>query len=283
MKWVDFHSPNISLPVVKRRLGLELAELLNSAGLFLTQGGWGLLKQNCYPDRRAYYNATQRLRKKGLLASGSVGGRTPELRLTNEGCEGMAACFRPENSWNRKWKGIWYMFVYDIPEKDRQYRDVLRQFLKRLRLGCLQQSVWVTPNDIRPEFDDLREAAGVDGFAYLFEVRTVLGLPRGKVVEDAWNFDRINEIQAHYCKVYSRNLDLLLENQVGLGNLVELLRNELEAYRSVFEIDPLLPSALCPSGYKGRQVYALHQQIVETIALRINDYTSESTAVDLDM
>ncbi len=282
MKWVEFHSPNISLPVVKRRIGVELLEMLDLAGIFLSRGGWGLLNRNCYPSQRTYYNATRRLRNRGLVASRSVGGKTPVLHLTDEGREYLPDCFRPEKSWNRKWNGIWYLFVYDVPEVDRKYRNVLRLFLKRLHLGCLQQSVWVTPNDIRPEYDDLAEAAGVNSFAYLFESRTVLGLPARRVVESAWDFDLLYEIQNHYCEVFGENLVRLEGGAADAEHLAQLLRNALCAYRSAFELDPLLPRSLWPADYRGEQVYFLHRKMVAAIATQLNKCSSELTAVNLE-
>ncbi|VGO22150.1 PaaX family transcriptional regulator C-terminal domain-containing protein [Pontiella sulfatireligans] len=271
MRWVEFHDPNISLPVVKRRIGLELMEMLDLTATFLTQGGWGLLKKSCYPNEKAYWNAVYRLRKSGLAVTGQGGGRIPVLRLTEEGEGVLAAYFRPEKYWNRSWNGIWYLFVYDIPERNRVYRDGLRKYLKRLHMGCLQQSVWISPNDIRPEFDDLAKAAGVDSFAYLFESRTVLGLPNRRVVDDAWNFDRLNEIQQRYCDVFGENLDRLSSGVCDAEALAFLVRDELGAYRSAFVLDPLLPRVLRPSGYMGEKVYSLHNQIMHAVASRLEN------------
>ena len=282
MEWVRFHSPDISLPVVRRRLGLELMELANTVGLFLTHGGWGLLNQNCYPNRKPYYNACQRLKSKGLAVVRREEGEIPRLYLTNEGQQGLAACFNAEKLWNRKWNGIWNLFVYDVPEKDRQYRDGLRQFLRLMRLGCLQQSVWITPNDIRAEYDDLVEAAQADAVSYLFEARTVLGLPTDAVVEGAWDFGRIKEVQQRYCEVFSENLELLGAGGADASRLVQLLRQEAEAFRSAFELDPLLPKALLPVGYCGGEVWRIHRHVVEGIARALNQYSSKSTAVDLE-
>ena len=52
---------------------------------------------------------------------------------------------RPEKFWNRKWDGIWYVLAYDVPEPQRSYRESLRRFLQRLRMGGLQGSGWVSP------------------------------------------------------------------------------------------------------------------------------------------
>lgn len=46
----------------------------------------------------------------------------------------------------KKWDGKWRIVVFDIPEKDRMFRDILRLHLKNLRFLKLQQSVFVSPH-----------------------------------------------------------------------------------------------------------------------------------------
>ena len=259
MDWVGFHHPDFSFPVVRRRAGVEIMEMLEMATLFLSGGGWALLNRSCYPNQAAYLNAASRLRKSGLVVKRSEGGKAPQLFLSETGKDALPDYFSPERFWNGKWNGIWYMLVYDVPEVDRKYRNVLRLFLKRMRMGCLQQSVWVTPQDIRPDFDDLATAANVDAFAYLFEARTVLGLPSRQVVEDAWDFDRLSSLQEHYCAVMEKNIARLEAGVFNRGELAVLMRMAIEAYHGVFAEDPLLPTALHPSNYHGKRVLALHR------------------------
>jgi DNA-binding transcriptional regulator PaaX len=160
--------------------------------------------------------------------------------------------------------------VFDIPEVDRKYRNVLRAFLKRLRLGCYQKSVWITPHDIRPDYDDLAEAAAFDAFACLFEAKTVLGMPAEKVVWEAWDMDRLYGIQNRFCGLCLDNLGVLRSSGVvGQNELMKLVALQLEAYRSAFVLDPLLPNDLLPRDYKGREAYALHCELSSEIRARL--------------
>ena len=240
-------------------------ELLDLSAAFLCKGGWGVLNRSCYPSNAAYRTAMSRLRKQGLVAWRETESATPRLKLTDAGRELMPAYFNPEKYWNRSWNKIWYLFVYDVPEANRAYRDVLRQFLRRKRMGCLQQSVWITPQDIRPDFNDLTQVASVDAFAYLFESRTVLGLPNRRVVTDAWNFDRLHQNQAHYCSVMETNLELLRKGKYPPDKIDELLRISLDAYHAAMAEDPLLPEKLHPQDYLGKQVHVLNKQFFSEI------------------
>ena len=258
MVWQEFHHPDISWPVVRRKAGIELLELLELSALFLTKGGWGLINRHCYPSDAAYRTATSRLRTQGLLVKKQSAAKTPKLILTDAGKKRIPAYFSPEQYWNRTWNKIWYMLIYDIPETDRKYRDVLRQFLRRKRMGCLQKSVWITPEDIRPDFDDLSKAANIDAFAYLIEGRTVLGTPSWRIVEDAWDFGRIGQIQGHYCSVMEQNIKLLKEGRTPPEDIASLLRTAVDGYHAAMHGDPLLPTPLLPESYRGKEAYALH-------------------------
>jgi len=45
----------------------------------------------------------------------------------------------------KRWDGKWRIVLFDIPEKDRVFRDILREHLRALNFFKLQQSVFVSP------------------------------------------------------------------------------------------------------------------------------------------
>jgi phenylacetic acid degradation operon negative regulatory protein len=263
--WKAFHHPDISLPVVRRRVGLELLEMLDILGDTAAHGAYAFLQNRSYPNRATYYNAVSRLSKLGLIVK-EQGTDTPVLKISEEGSGLLETYFRPNRWWSRKWDGIWYLLLYDVPEVDRSYRNVLRQFLKQQRMGCFQKSVWIAAHDIRPQYADLAEAAALDAFACLFEARTVLGMPAEKVVWESWDFDGLRQTQKRFCEIYGDNLDILQGAiSLDLDSLMKLAAEEIDAYRSAFVLDPLLPDPLLPMDYLGKQVYSLHLDVVKMI------------------
>jgi len=266
MKWVTFHHPDISLPVLRRKAGEELVSLIGGTAAMILSRGASEVYGHCYPSRDAYYASLARLRKRGLVVQSKTDGSMPGLRLTEAGTNRLPPYSDPQRFWNQKWNGWWYVLMFDVPEKDRAYRDELRKFLKRERLGCLQRSVWVTPRDIRPEYADLDRAAAIDSIAFLFESRTVLGHGNQSVVQEAWNFDRIKAVHERYIGFANENLGLLDKPGHSDEELAQLLRMEDQAYGQAMCIDPLLPSELFPKGYAGREAFGLHQEILKRIA-----------------
>jgi len=257
--WKPFHHPDISLPIIRRRIGIELLEMLDIMGDVATQGAWAFLQNRSYPNKTAYYQVVSRLSKQGLIVR-EQGVNTPLLKISKHGESFLDIHLQPERCWNRKWNGIWYLLLYDVPEADRSYRNVLRQFLKKQRMGCFQKSVWITPHDIRPQYDDLDSAAAIGVFACLFEAKTVLGMPSEKVVEDSWDFDHLHVIQKRFCEIYTENLEILHGSAIPAPEmLMRLAAEEIDAFRSAFAFDPLLPNQLLPGDYKGKDVYDLHR------------------------
>lgn len=269
MQWKAFHHPDISLPVVRRKACDELITLLaGTAELFLSRGA-SALYGHCYPNSRAYNAAVTRLQKRGLVSARKTDGSLPSLKLTQEGETGLPAYYHPHTHWNKSWNKWWYVLMFDVPERERPYRDTLRRFLKKMRFGCLQKSVWVTPVDIRPEYADLDLAAAVDSVAFLFEARTVLGHGNQSVVQEAWNFDRINRVHELYIHFANENLTLLDSETPSDSSVMQLLRMNNLAYAQAMSIDPLLPKELLPKDYEGMRVAELNSELIHRAVERL--------------
>jgi len=238
---------------------------MKDVGEILLTNGRSLLWNHSYPSQTAFNMAMSRLKKDGLLVSYEDEVRLPRLKLTSTGKKSLPAYHHPEKHWNIDWNGIWYVLIFDVPEAQRHYRDNLRRFLKKIHMGCLQKSVWVTPKDIRPAYDDLEQAANVHAVSYLFEAKTVLHLDTEEIVNNAWNFGQLQELHDRYLEVFGRNLTLLSQDHSEDAVLL-LLNQEAEAYVQCMMNDPLLPSSLLPRHYKGKQVYKLHSKIRKEIA-----------------
>jgi DNA-binding transcriptional regulator PaaX len=261
MEWTHLHHPDISLPVIRRRVGEEIIHLLAGTTELLLSRGLSTLYRGCYPNTHAYHAAISRLKKRGLVATGSKEGKMPEIRLTPEARKCLPCYLTPENFWNRKWNKWWYVLMFDVPETNRPYRDTLRSFLKARRLGCLQKSVWVTPEDIRSDYDDLNRAAAVDTVAFLFEARTVLGFGAQSVVQAAWDFNQITSRQNQYICTANENMDRLKSIHVSEESILQLLRIDHMSYSQAMKEDPLLPESLLPPDYAGVKAKEAHDKL----------------------
>ncbi len=268
MKFGEFHHPSISLPILRRRAGEELLELVAELGELLVTRGRSATWNKTFPNDAAYRNAVYRLRKGGLVACVRKDG-VPHLQLTADGRKQASAGLNPEPYWNQRWSGLWYTLMYDVPERRRPYRESLRLFLKRMRMGQLQRSVWITPRDVRPEFDDMARAAGLRDYAYLFEFRSGIGATDAGLAQRAWNFEALGAIQDWFCREIGESLKRIARGHDGAALLTQLVREERTAFLRVMDGDPLLPRALWPESYKGHDVWQLHREFLHQVKRRL--------------
>ena len=75
----------------------------------------------------------------------------------------------------KPWDGKWRFVVFDIPEKERNFRDVVRRRLKELDFKQLQRSVWFSPLPLRKMIKKIDKR--IDDYDYL----TVI---EGKIYRD---------------------------------------------------------------------------------------------------
>ena len=114
-------------------------------------------------------------------------------------------------------------------------------------------------------------AAALNSFACLFEARTVLGMPAEKIVRESWDFEALYTVQNRFCEVYSENAKILhQQDSPCLEKLMQLAAEEIDAFRSAFILDPLLPDPLLPNDYRGKDAYALHLKITGQIRLKLS-------------
>ena len=70
----------------------------------------------------------------------------------------------------QSWDGKWRLFIFDIPEKSRLARNMLRRKLKDLGMYNMQRSVYAYPHDCRRELEFIAEYYGIARYAVYAEV-----------------------------------------------------------------------------------------------------------------
>lgn len=139
------------------------------------------------PRHRHITQALRRAERRGLVEIRAPSHRPPVVRVTEKGMQllaqrelaGMAAQQRP-----KRWDGRWRILVFDVPERQRRTRDMLRSSLTRVGFIMLQESVWLYPFDCEEVVTLLRAAYRLEHVT----ARLIVGL-----IEDdgafRWHFD----------------------------------------------------------------------------------------------
>ena len=79
--------------------------------------------------------------------------------------------------WDKKWRVV----IFDIPEKRKLAREVLRQRLKELNFYQIQKSVWVHPYDI----SDI-----IEFLVTIYEIRPFVKLIVADSITDDWQIQK---------------------------------------------------------------------------------------------
>jgi phenylacetic acid degradation operon negative regulatory protein len=182
-----------------------------------------------------------------------------EVRLTESGAAAFALRADPVLRWSRVWDGAWRVVLFDVPEQARTVRARLRQRLVREEFGCLQQSVWIAADSNVDWIGEVRCAEPDVASLMMLEARTVAGDSAAAMVSQAWNFDAIgrawNQLAVH--------LDRMPDDVRCDGpSSWEWIAKERELAKHCLKLDPLLPEALIPPGYPGREVWHRRQQVL---------------------
>ncbi len=101
-------------------------------------------------DQRNFSRSIKRLSQEKLVEEKFLKDGSFKLVLTKEGKEQSRKISLLGNSISLKkppkWDGKWRLVIFDIPERDRIFRDILREHLYALGFYKLQHSVFVSPH-----------------------------------------------------------------------------------------------------------------------------------------
>ena len=180
------------------------------------------------------------------------------LHLTEVGQSLAHGGISPAERWERPWDGRWRMVLFDIDEHEHPARDRLRYVLRRARLGYLQGSVWISPDPLERLRDTVHATTANPEALLFFEGRPFAGESDAALVDGAWDFPRLAE-------AHRECLGLLAHPPTGTDSAHRWrlwLGKERDAWLRALDRDPLLPVALLPKGYLGREVHSLRRKLL---------------------
>lgn len=109
-------------------------------------------------DEKDFNRALIYLKNRGYIKIG-LNENGFSVKLTNKGLSrsSYAAWRNLKIHQQKRWDGLWRLVMFDIPEKNKQAREALRQKLNLMGFYQLQKSVFVTPYECRKEIYFLKE------------------------------------------------------------------------------------------------------------------------------
>jgi len=220
-----------------------------------------------FPDRS---KSSIRRTIKNLLKSGNivkiVEDGIPKFKITSLGKIKLTSEI-PALSFGRvKWDGFWRMLIFDIPEKEKKLRDILRGRLKEFGFGKWQKSVYISPFDIGKEVAEFIKSHGLEEYAFILESKKILAGGQRELARVVWDLDNL---QARYLELLGLcgELNTLLKRrEVEKTKVKDLWQKLRDLHSDILVEDPGLPKGLLPPDWLREEAERLFNKISQTIS-----------------
>jgi phenylacetic acid degradation operon negative regulatory protein len=218
--------------------------------------------------------AILRVRGKGILAS--------DVR---EGCAGYAldpaalpALARGDRRiYSPRWMSAsdrWCLISYSIPESQRQLRHQLRRRLSWIGCGTVSAALWICPEYLTGEVEDVLTDLGVRASASIFladETRVDGGLEAA--VGRWWDLPAIAARHQAFLSAYKSAANEDFTPRQAFATWIGCL----DAWRVIPYVDPGLPAAWLPADWPGNLSIPLFADLRERLEGLSGDYVRRVT------
>jgi len=218
-----------------------------------TRGGWGVMPSamkmtyGYVPTNwktTSYTTTVSKMLTTGEIKRVEVKGKS-YLELTSDGKREFKRYF-PLLTKTKKWDGRFMIVIYDIPEKQKIRREILRGKLQELGFGMLQESVWISPHHFEEDMREFLVNNNLGKYAYVLTARKLLLGDTKKLVSKVWDLEKLNN---SYKKIYQK---LMKYQKRKVANKV--LGGIIHSYLSIIKEDPMLPNELLPNDWQREKI-----------------------------
>jgi len=193
-------------------------------------------------------------------------------RLTDKGRLHALGGRDPDDQWSRHWDGRWRLVLFDVPMERHVHRGRLRRYLRARGFGCLQGSVWVTPDPVAGEREVLAGGKVNVNSLLLLEARPCADESDEEIVAGAWDFERINQCYTRHIEILDQHPGGPLRDHTAARTLQRWAALEREAWLAAIGMDPLLPKRLLPEAYLGCQAWRRRIEVMRHAGEQLQSY-----------
>lgn len=221
--------------------GLDWLEVLSSKEMIL-------LRDRNYPKKNVQ-NFLRDLTKTGYIEKKTDHGKAV-FRLTSQGRIKIARDLPIADLARQKWDGLFRAAAFDVPEEKRNLRDLIREHLRSLGFGMLQESLWITPYPLTEVLEEFIKFHHLDDYVLIMESRHISAENARDFAFRVWKLDKI--IETH--------LDFLNKWEEKTKDIQLIKQSAGEWRQEYFDLlanDPLLPQELLPQPWIGEKTKKL--------------------------
>ncbi|HKU29852.1 MAG TPA: PaaX family transcriptional regulator C-terminal domain-containing protein [Arthrobacter sp.] len=204
--------------------------------------------------------ALSRLKKKGVVV--------PQVRHGAAGfviTEGAAAMLargdrRIFNPRSMSAGDRWCLVSFSIPEKEREKRHQLRRRLHWVGCGMVASGLWISPDFLRDEVEEILQDLGVRGKATMFTADTPqVGGSLREAAAAWWDLDAVAELHRDFIGRFASGQDPSAE--ASAETFATFVRC-IDHWRTIPYLDPGLPPEFLPTDWPGAEGTNVFRRIV---------------------
>lgn len=169
-------------------------------------------------------------------------------QITREGRQRLESVV-PQYRQRRTWDGKIYLVTYDIPEKKRRDRDILRRYLRQIDCGMLQISVWLTPYNPTGILKDFIKENDLSGAVIVSDTGkdgSIGDEDLDDLINRVYGLDELNGR-------YEEFIFVVKEGKLDKAQIAFRFLN-------ILADDPQLPFELLPYNWQGKKAYKLFKE-----------------------
>lgn len=192
-----------------------------------------------------------KLKQEGLITYVKGRNTAANAKLTKVGLERVREIL-PKYRKERPWDGRLYFITYDVPESRRRDREVLRQLLRKISCGPLQQSVWVTPYNPKGFLEEIVREFGIIGDIIVSDTGKEGSIGKTdfkELMRRVHNLGKINDQYAEYIEMCKTG-DFKMREQA------------IFKFLSIVGNDPQLPYELLPEDWLGNKAHSFYEKFI---------------------
>ncbi len=205
------------------------------------------LRQNIY-----------RMLSTGYLEKKIINGE-PTLTITRLGKQRLQRNFSFFKMQSKSWDGYWRIVIFDISEKNKAKRNILRNKLVELGFGKWQRSIYISPFNIEEDMYEFLNNQGLFGSAYILTSKHKLLGDAKVLAQKIWPLDKISH---QYDQVISQIEKI---STLPKGKLNSHIKKTKQEYVDVLHQDPCLPKQLLPKHWPANQANKLFKSLIYQI------------------
>lgn len=250
---------------------LELLDLVEDVMFYGSKPSFARMSRYWgYTETRAAYRAFELMQEQKYFEITQKGNKAL-FQIARKGKELLARRRPSPTLRQRAWDGRWRMVMFDFPEVARKARDAFRWTLRQQRMGCLQKSVWISPDPIIADWKKFLKEGNLSDWVLLFESAELGPVSDQEIAARVWQLNDLSKRYQQYVSSHGGLVRKLKNARFAAleGDLGAAVRRETNTYFELLREDPLLPRAVLPADFAGFAADALHAEVRNAVRLLI--------------